>query len=175
MTNQVLENLKARRAIRKYKPDAVPQEALDAVLEAGIYAPTARGAQRACIVAVTNREERDTISRLNAAVMGVDTDPFYGAPVVVVVFGDTSADWGQGVKDGSLIMGNMMNAAYSIGLGSCWIDRATQVFDSEEGKALKKKWGVPEEYTGVGNCILGYADETPDPKPRKDDYIIRVE
>ncbi|MCC8358103.1 MAG: nitroreductase [Oscillospiraceae bacterium] len=171
--NQVLESLKTRRAIRKYKAEPVRKEDLDAVLEAGIYAPTAMGAQRACIVAVTNKAERDAISRMNAAVMGRDDDPFYGAPAVIVVFGDSS--WAQGKKDGSLIMGNMLNAAHAIGLGSCWIDRAEESFNSPEGQALKKKWGVPEEYTGVGNCILGYPDETPEPKPRKEGYIIRVE
>ncbi len=168
-----LEDLKTRRAVRSYTAEPVTREELDTVLEAGVYAPTAMGSQRACIVAVTNKAERDELSRLNAAVMGQDMDPFYGAPVVCVVFGDAS--WPQGVKDGSLIMGNMLNAAHAIGLGSCWIDRAKEVFESAEGKALMKKWGVPEGYAGVGNCILGHAAETPAPAPRKDDYIIRVE
>lgn len=170
---ETLIDLKNRRAIRQYKPDPVKREDLEAVLEAGIYAPTARGMQRACIVAVTNKEDRDAISRLNAAVMEKDDDPFYGAPVVCVVFADGT--WPQTVKDGSLIMGNMMNAAYAIGLGSCWIDRAEPVFETEEGKALKKKWGVPDEYVGVGNCILGYTDAKPEPAPRKEGYILWAE
>lgn len=171
--NQTLENLKTRRAVRKYKKESVRREDLDAVLEAGIYAPTAMGAQRACIVALTNKADRDELSRLNAAVMGREDDPFYGAPAVIVVFGDGT--WPMAVKDGSLIMGNLLNAAHAVGLGSCWIDRAEPVFDSEEGKALMKKWGVPEGYVGVGHCILGYPDENPEPKPRKEGYVIRVE
>ena len=168
--NTVLECMKTRRSIRKYKSEPITREELDAVLEAGVYAPTAMGAQRACIVAVTNKQERDTLSRLNGAVMNNPNDPFYGAPTVCVVFADGT--WPQTQKDGSLIMGNMMLAAHALGLGSCWIDRAQQVFETEEGKALMKTWGVPEGYVGVGNCILGYADESPEAKPRKEGYVI---
>ena len=165
-----LEDLKTRRAVRSYTDEPVTREELDAVLEAGTYAPTAMGMQRVCIVAVTNRQERDELSRLNAGVMGRDGDPFYGAPVVLVVFGDGT--WPMAVKDGSLVMGNLMNAAHAIGLGSCWIDRAEPVFESAEGRALMEKWGVPEGYVGVGHCILGHTDAAPEPKPRKEDYII---
>ena len=168
-----LEDLKTRRAIRSYNDEPVTREELDAVLEAGTYAPTARGEQRACIVAVLNREERDLLSRLNARVMGMDADPFYGAPVVLVVFGDGT--WPMAVKDGSLVMGNLMNAAHAVGLGSCWIDRAEPVFESEEGKALMAKWGVPEGYVGVGHCILGHTDAKPEPKPRKEGWVIYAE
>ena len=168
--NAVLESLKNRRSVRKYKSEPITRPELDAVLEAALYAPTAMGAQRACVVAVTNKEERDLLSRLNGAVMNNPNDPFYGAPTVCVVFGDGT--WAQGVKDGSLIMGNMLLAAHGLGLGACWIDRAKEVFETEEGKALMKKWGVPEGYVGVGNCILGYADEAPEPMPRKEGYVI---
>lgn len=168
-----LDDLKTRRAIRSYNAEPVTREELDTVLEAGTWAPTAMGAQRACIVAVTNRADRDAISRLNAGVMGNDGDPFYGAPVVLVVFADGT--WPMAVKDGSLIMGNLLNAAHAIGLGSCWIDRAEPVFETEEGKALMKKWGVPEGYVGVGNCILGHTDAQPEPKPRKEGYVIYAE
>ena len=168
-----LEDLKTRRAVRSYNAEPVTREELDAVLEAGAYAPTAMGEQRVCIVAVLNKAERDTLSRLNAAVMGADGDPFYGAPVVCVVFADGS--WPMTVKDGSLVMGNLLNAAHALGLGSCWIDRAEPVFETEEGKALMKKWGVPEGYVGVGNCILGHTDETPAPKPRRDGIIRYAE
>ena len=168
-----LEDLKTRRAVRSYNDRPVTREELDAVLEAGLWAPTARGEQRACIVAVLNKAERDTLSRLNAGVMGMDVDPFYGAPVVLVVFGDGT--WPMAVKDGSLVMGNLMNAAHAVGLGSCWIDRAEPVFETEEGRALKKKWGVPEGYVGVGHCILGHTDEQPAPKPRKEGRVIYAE
>lgn len=170
---ETLFDLTHRRAVRKYKSDPVRREDLDAVLEAGVYAPTAMGSQRACLVAVTNKADRDAAARLNQGIMGVDFDPFYGAPAVVIVFADGS--WPMTVKDGSLIMGNLMNAAQAVGLGSCWVDRAEPVFATPEGRALMKKWGVPEGYVGVGNCILGYPDETPEPKPRHEGYVIRVE
>lgn len=165
-----LEDLKTRRAVRTYSDEPVPREALEAVLEAGTYAPTARGEQRVCIVAVTNREERDAISRMNAAVMGSTGDPFYGAPVVLVVFGDGS--WPFGKLDGSAVMTNLLNAAHAVGLASCWINRAEEVFKTEEGRALKAKWGVPEEYVGVGNVILGLSDARPEPAARKEGFII---
>ena len=171
--NKTLEDLKNRRSIRKYKAEPVTRAELDAVLEAGMYAPTAMGAQRVCIVAVTNKADRDEISRLNGVVMNNPNDPFYGAPVVCVVFGDGT--WPMAQKDGSLVMGNMLNAAYALGLGACWIDRAEPVFQTAEGKALMKKWGVPEGYVGIGNCILGYPDEAPEPKPRKEGYVIYAE
>ena len=171
--NNALENLLTRRSIRRYSDQPVTSQELDAVLEAGTYAPTAMGAQRVCIVAVTDKTTRDQLSRMNAAVMGADSDPFYGAPVVCVVFGDSA--WVNGERDGSLVMGNMLNAAHAIGLGSCWINRADEMFATEEGKALMARWGVPAGYTGVGNCILGHPAEEPAPKPRKENYIIRVE
>lgn len=172
--NEVLEALKTRRSIRSYTDQPVTREELDAVLEAGTYAPTAMGAQRVCIVAVTDKATRDKLSAMNAAVMGSGGDPFYGAPVVLVVFGDSV--WVNGERDGSLVMGNMMNAAHALGLGSCWINRADDMFATEEGQALKSKWGVPAGYTGVGNCILGHpAGPAPAPKPRKEGLIIRVE
>ena len=171
---ETLADLKTRRAVRSYKPETITREELDTVLEAGTYAPTAMGSQRACIVAVTNRADRDALSRLNAAVMGRDGDPFYGAPVVCVVFADST--WPQTQKDGALIMGNLMNAAHAIGLGSCWIDRAAESLDCEEGRALMKKWGVPEGYVGVGNCILGYiAGDAPEAKTRKEGFVIYAE
>lgn len=170
---EALKALLERRAVRSYTDAPVTKEELDAVIEAGLYAPTARGEQRAIIVAVTNKADRDAVSEINRGIMGVDFDPFYGAPVVCVVFADGS--WPMAVKDGSLVMGNMLNAAHAVGLGSCWIDRAEPVFETEEGKALARKWGVPEGYVGVGNCILGHPAETPVPAPRQEGRVIRVE
>lgn len=113
------------------------------------------------------------LSRMNAAVMGSKSDPFYGAPTVIIVFSDSKM--GTCVENGSLVMGNLMNAAHALGVDSCWIHRAREVFDSEEGKELKKQWGVPEEYVGIGHCVLGYRDcEYPDAKPRKEGFVIRV-
>lgn len=169
-----LETLKTRRAIRSYQ-DKMPEKALiDKITEAGTYAPTGMGKQSPVIVAVTNKEVRDRLSQLNAQVMGKDADPFYGAPVVVVVLADKQ--YPTYLYDGALVMGNLLNAAHAVGLGSCWIHRAKEVFDTPEGKALLKEWGIEGEYEGIGNCILGYsAQETPQPKPRKANYVVHVD
>lgn len=166
------ELLKNRRSIRKYTSQQVSDELLDAVLEAGLYAASGMNTQNTVMVAVRDQETRDQLSRMNAAVMGTDSDPFYGAPCVVVVLVDPERY--TCVEDGSLVMGNLMQAAYEAGLGSCWIHRAQQMFESAEGKALLKKWGLPENLRGVGNCILGYPDETPAPKPRREGRIVKV-
>jgi len=166
------EILKNRRSIRRYKPEQVTDAHLDAILEAGIYAPSGMNTQNTVMVAVRDKETRDQLSRMNAAVMGSDSDPFYGAPCVVVVL--VEPERYTAVEDGSLVLGNLMNAAYEIGVGSCWIHRARQMFESDEGKALLKKWGLREDLIGVGNCILGYHDEDPAPKPRREGRIIKV-
>ena len=170
---RVLETIKTRRSIRAYKPDMVEKELIDKVIEAGTYAATGRGNQSPIIIAVTNREVRDKLSKMNGKIMGTDTDPFYGAPTVVIVLADKNMP--TCVEDGSLVMGNLMNAAYGLGVGSCWIHRAKEEFESEEGKALLKKWGVEGDYIGVGHCILGYAKDEPKPAaPRKEGYVVRV-
>lgn len=164
--------LKNRRSIRKYKPQQVTDRELDAVLEAGLYAPSGMNGQKTVMVAVRDKQTRDQLSRMNAQVMGVNSDPFYGAPCVIVVLSDPERPtW---LEDGSLVMGNLLNAACEVGLGSCWIHRAQQMFDSPEGKALLKQWGLSENLRGVGNCILGYPDEAPAPKPRAEGRIIKV-
>ena len=166
------EILKNRRSIRKYKPQQVSDEVLDQILEVGLYTPSGMNTQNTVMVAVRDKETRDQLSRMNAAVMGTDKDPFYGAPCVVVVL--VEPERYTAVEDGSLVMGNLMQAAYDIGLGSCWIHRARQMFESEEGKALLRQWGLREDLIGVGNCILGYADEEPAPKPRREGRIVKV-
>ena len=169
---EAMQNLLERRSVRKYSSQQVPQELLDQVLEAGVYAPSGMNSQVSVMVAVTDKETRDALSRMNAEVMGATNDPFYGAPCVIVVLADPERyTW---VEDASLVMGNLMNAAHAVGLGSCGIHRARQMFDSEEGKALLKKWGLPETLQGVGNCILGYSEEDPEPKPRKEGRIVRI-
>ena len=168
--NETLQVLKTRRSIRKYKPEQITDAELNAILEAGTWAPTAMGMQSPLMVVVQDAETISYLSKMNAEVMGKPgTDPFFGAPTVVVVFADgTTGNW---LKDGSLVMGNLMNAAASLGVGSCWINRAMEVFDKEEGKALLRKWGIDEKYRGVGHCILGYADcDAPTPKDRKEGY-----
>ena len=168
----MLENLKERRSIRKYKLEQVSDAHLDAILEAGLYAASGMNTQNTVMVAVRDKATRDQLSRMNAEVMGTTADPFYGAPCVVVVL--VEPERYTAVEDGSLVMGNLMQAAYEAGLGSCWIHRAQQMFDSAEGKELLRKWGLPETLKGVGNCILGYADEVPAPKPRKEGRIVKV-
>ena len=170
--NEAMNNLLTRRSIRRYKDTQVPDDLLDQVLEAGLYAPTGMNTQNIVMVAVRDQETRDLMSKLNAAVMGSDRDPFYGAPCVIVVLG--YADGYPVVENGSLVLGNLMNAAHAVGLGSCWIHRAKQVFESPEGKALLRRWGLSEDLVGVGNCILGYADEDPAPKPRKAGRIVKI-
>lgn len=166
------EDLLTRRSVRKYSDRPVEDEKLDKVLTAGLYAPTGMNNQAPVMVAVRDKATRDKLSRMNAAVMGASGDPFYGAPCVIVVLSDPERmTW---VEDGSLVLGNLMNAAHSLGLGSCWIHRAKECFDTPEGKALLRAWGVPETYRGVGNCILGYAAEEPEAKPRKSGRIIKI-
>lgn len=173
--NEVLAAITARRSCRAYEKQQISKEELAAVTEAATWTATGRGAQSPRIIAVQDRATRDALSRMNAAVMGADMDPFYGAPTVVVVLVDKTVP--TAVYDGSLVMGNLMLAAHSIGLGSCWIHRAKEVFASEEGRALLVKWGLdPDRYEGVGNCILGYAAEggIKEPAPRKDGYVVNI-
>ena len=168
-----IEQLKQRRSIRKYESRQVPVELLDQVLEAGTYAPTGMNRQSPVIVAIQDPEIIRMMERENGAVMGnPEGTPFYGAPTVIVVFADSRCL--TGFEDACLVMGNMLNAAYALGLGSCWIHRAKETFQSEAGKKLMAQWGLDENYYGVGNCILGYSAETPALRPRKENYIIKV-
>lgn len=173
MKTEVLDMLLTRRSVRAYKPDPVPTALLEEVLRAGTYAPTGGGRQSPVLVAVTDKAARDEISRLNAAVMGKDTDPYYGAPVLVLALADpASSTW---VEDASCALENMMLAAHALGLGSVWVHREREIFDSEAGKALLRAWGLPETLRGVGAIALGYASgPAPAPAPRKDGYIVRV-
>ena len=169
--NEVINTITSRRSIREYRNEQISKEQLDTILKAGSYAASGMGQQATVMVAVQNPEVIAQMSRLNAGVMGMDIDPFYGAPTVVVVFADSSRL--TYVEDGSLVIGNMMLAAASIGVDSCWIHRAKETFETEEGKAFKQKWGVPDNYVGIGNCILGYrAGDLPEAAKRKTDRII---
>ncbi len=167
--NEILQNMQARRSIRKYKPDAVPRELLEEIAKAGSYAASGMGRQSPVILVVTDKKLRDELSSLNAAIMGRDSDPFYGAPAVLVVLADKNVP--THVYDGSLVMGNLMNAAHALGLGSCWIHRAKETFESERGKEILKSLGIEGDYEGIGNCIIGYPDEQKEAKPRKENYI----
>lgn len=171
--SEVINNMKTRRSIRKYKPDMIPEDVLNRIIEAGTYAATGMGKQSPIIIAVTNKEIRDKFSKMNAEIMGVDSDPFYGAPVVLIVLADKARP--TYVYDGSLVMGNLMLAAHAEGIGSCWIHRAKEEFESAEGKAFLKSLGIEGDYEGIGQCVLGYTDgEEPKAMPRKENYVYCV-
>jgi len=171
-----LKAMLTRRSIRKFKNDMPEDEKIDAVIEAGLYAASGMNKQKSIIIVVKNKEMRDKLSEINCKIGGWQEgfDPFYGAPVVLIVLADK--DWFTGIYDGSLVMGNMMLAAHSLGLGSCWIHRAKEEFEMPEYKELLKSLGVEGEYEGIGHCILGYADtELPEPTPRKDGRVFYIE
>ena len=174
MTLEALEVLKNRRAIRAYKPDQINEEELNAVLEAGTYAPTGAGTQGVKIVAVQSPENVAAVEALNAKVLNnPSAHPYYGAPTILLIF-ETEACVTHEL-DGAAVCTNMLNAAYAVGLGSCWIHRCKPMFELPEGKELLEKWGLPQTLTGVASIALGYAAcEPPVAKPRKADYIARV-
>ena len=171
--NETIENLIKRRSCRKYKKEQIKKEELKQILEAGTYAPTGKGKQSPIMIVVQNKETIEKLSKINRKIMGVETDPFYGAPTIIVVLADKNI--GTHVEDGSLVIGNLMNAASSLGIGSCWIHRAKEEFETEEGKELLNEWQIPDNYVGVGHCILGYPEgELPKAKERKQNYITFI-
>ena len=174
MENSVLQALKTRRSVRSYTPRQVDEETLRAILEAGTYAATGMNRQSPIMVVVQDPEAREKLRKMNAEILGnPNADPFYGAPTVVVVLADAGVS--TCLEDGSLVIGNLMNAAHALGVDSCWIHRAKQTFATDEGKQLLAEWGIEGNYVGVGHCILGYRDgDMPQTKPRKENYIYRV-
>ncbi len=174
---ETLECILTRRSVKKYDAEKqVPRETLEKILRAGTFAATGRNLQAPIILAVTNKQVRDELSKLNAQILGMPegSDPFYGAPTVLIVLADKARS--TRVYDGSLVMGNLMLAAHSLGVGSCWIHRAKETFELPEGKALLQKLGVQGEYEGIGNCILGYPlGEIPAARERKENWIYYAE
>ncbi len=171
--NMVLEIMKTRRSVRSYSDKPVEDEKLNAIMDVATYAPTGMGKQSPVIVLVKTPETVKKISKMNAAVMGRDDiDPFYGAPVVAIVFGNKGAGVPTWFEDAALVAGNLLNAAHAVGVDSCYIYRAKETFSSDEGLELMKEWGLDENYVGVANCILGYGNgDELKPAPRKSDYI----
>ena len=170
--NETLKVLESRRSCRSFKPDMIKKEELDAIIKVGTYAANGMGQQSPVIIAVTSKELRDSVSEENRKIGGWDEgfDPFYGAPVILIVLADKSMP--THVYDGSLVMGNLMNAAESLGVASIWIHRAKEEFDSDFGKNLLKKLGITGDYEGIGHCALGYAAQPPrEAAPRKEDYV----
>ena len=171
---ETLQDIKKRRSCRKFRSEQIKDEELNAILEAGTYAPTGMGKQSPVIVVVQKPELISKLSKMNATVMGADCDPFYGAPTLLIVLANPEIS--TYLYDGVLVMGNLLNAAQAVGVDSCYIFRAKQVFASEAGKELLREWGIPDTYEGIGNCILGYRAEggVKEAAPRKADYIIRT-
>lgn len=170
--NEFVTLMTQRRSVRKFKPELIRNAELDQVLYAGTFAASGMGRQPCYFVAVREKETRDLLAGMNARILGKpEIDPFYGAPVVVVVLADTSAP--TYLYDGALALGNMMNAAHALGLGSCWIHRAKEEFETATGKRLLKEWGIPEGVEGIGHLVLGYpAEELPEPAPRREDNVV---
>lgn len=173
--NETLKNLYERRSIRCYSKEQIKDTELSKILKAGEYAPSGMNRQSTVMVVVQDEKTLQILRRLNNSAKpspGCD-DPFYGAPTVIVVLADSRVF--TCVEDGALVIGNLMNAAHSLGIGSCWIHRARETFKTDEGKILLKKWGLDENYIGVGNCILGYAaSDAPSASPRKENRIIKA-
>lgn len=185
MNTQALENMKARRSCRAFLPVMPAKELIAAVCEAGTWAPTGHGKQSPLIIAITRKELRDRLSAMNARIWNElkvqrgevpnkDFDPFYGAPVVLLVLADRAIR--TYLYDGCSVIANLANAAQAVGLASCWIHRAKEEFDSGEGKAILKELGIEGDYEGIDHLVLGYpAKEIPPALPRKADYVRWVE
>ena len=173
--SETLKVLESRRSCRAYRPELIEEEKLQAIIKAGTYAATGMGKQSPIIIAVTNRDMRDKLSAMNAKIMGQGEgfDPFYGAPELLIVLADKEVP--TCVYDGSLVMGNLMNAAADLGVGSCWIHRAKEEFESEEGKEILKNLGITGNYEGSGHLILGYAAAPlKNAAPRKENYVYYI-
>ena len=173
--NEIIDAIKARRSTKSFKSDAVSKEIIDRVIEAGLYAASAQGKQVPIIVAVTNKKLRDRLSDMNRKVGGWNEgfDPFYGAPVVLIVLADKN--WPNRVYDGSLVIGNMMLAAHALKIGSCWIHRAKEEFESDEGKAILKELGIEGEFEGIGHCVLGVPAADREMPPRRAGRVFYAE
>ena len=172
--NPIIDCLKTRRSIRGYQKDKMPHQTLiDSIIEAGTYAPTGRNRQSPIIIEVTEEKTRNFLSQLNAKILGADFDPFYGAPVILIVLADSAIP--TYLYDGTLVMGNLLNAAHAVGLGSCWIHRAKEIFELQEGRDLLVKCGITGKYEGIGFCAIGYPLSEPSTvQPRKKEYVYRI-
>ena len=171
--SEALGNLLERRSIRAYKPEQISEDELQSVLKAGLLAPSAMNRQPTAMLVVQDKDTIALLSKLTAKVMGKDIDPFYGAPTVIVVLADRNVP--TYIEDGALVLGNLMNAANAIGLGSCWVNRAKEVFEMPEAREILRKAGIGDEYIGIGHCILGYVcGDKPAAHPTRDGRVFRI-
>lgn len=171
----VLDFMKSRRSIRKFKPEHVPQADIDKIIEAGLYAASGKGQQKSIIIQVSQQELRDKLSAMNCQIGGWKEgfDPFYGAQDILIVL--DAKDGPDPLYDGSLVMGNMMLEAHELGIGSCWIHRAKEEFESELGKEILNSLGIEGEYVGVAHCAIGYTDGAyPAELPRKANRVFAI-
>lgn len=173
MNNETVKVLMGRRSVKKYKSEQIKEEELETIIEAARYTASGHNYQPVKVVVIQDKATRDQLSQMNAKILGASIDPFYNAPTVLVVIAEKSSP--TYIEDGALVLGNLMNAAHAIGVDSCWINRAKETFETEEGKALLKKWGIEGDYAGIGNCILGYRDgEYPKAPARRGEYAVYV-
>ena len=168
--NEAYKNLIERRSIRKYNNTKVSHDLMEKIVRAGQFAPSGMNRQIYAFVVVKDEELVAKLSKMNADAMNSSSDPFYGAKSLIIVFADTNAP--TYLYDGALAMGNLMNAANALGVDSCWIHRAKEVFETTEGKEMKKTWGLPESYEGIGHCILGYREEEPGERAQRTSKVI---
>ena len=166
MKNETLDVINSRRSIRAYKSDAIPRELLNAVLEAGTSAPTEMGRQSPVIIAVESKAYRDRVSKLNAAVLGSDTDPYYGAPVIILVLADSSRP--TYVEDASCVLEKNDACRTFTRTRYCMGASRTRNIRQRNGKRLLAEWKLPESLRGVGSIAIGYPAVEPDARlPRK--------
>ena len=170
--NEVINTIKSRRAVRSFLPRPVEREKIDEIVEAGLYAPSGMNRQERAFIVITDKETRDEVSRINASVMKSDRDPFYGAPVVIIV---CTKKGFTNVQDGSAAIENMLVAASSLGLSSCWVHRAKEEIESEWGRKMLEKLALPSDYEGIGNIALGYSDVKAEASPRKPGQVFFIQ
>ena len=171
--NEVLKAIENRRSVRKFKPDLPAKESIDAVVQAGLQAASGKNEQAAMVLVVTDKALRDEISRDNCAIGGWQEgfDPFYGAPAILIVLG--RKDFPTYLYDGSLMLGNMMLAAHSLGLANIWIHRAKEEFETEKYQNLLKQHGIEGEWEGIGHLALGFAaGDLPQAHPIKEGRVF---
>lgn len=175
MYDELIKVVRERRSCKNFRSDPVANDLVTKVVDAGIWAASGRGLQSPIVIRIKDAALRARISAENAAILGREIDPFYGAPEILLVLVESSVN--TAVCDGSLVLGNMMLAAHALGLGSCWIHRAREESENPNGVVAEivKRLSLPGKYVGVGHLALGYAAAPlPPPPPRKPGRSLEV-